>query len=67
MTRAAVKKHLNVLKDGGLIDVIPRGRERINKLKNRGLKPVIDWISELETTWDDRLDALKSAIEKDIT
>ena len=67
MTRAAVKKHLTVLKDGGLIKVIPRGRERVNRLNANGLRPVLDWISELDAAWDDRLNALKSAIEKDNT
>lgn len=67
MTRAAVKKHLTVLKDGDLIKVIPRGRERINRLNANGLRPVLDWISELDAAWDDRLNALKSAIEKDNT
>ncbi len=32
MTRPAVKKHLRVLEDGALIEVIPRGRERVNRL-----------------------------------
>ena len=67
MTRAAVKKHLTVLKDGGLIKVIPRGRERVNRLNANGLRPVLDWISELDAAWDARLNALKSAIEKDNT
>ena len=65
MTRAAVKKHLTVLQEGNLIEVTPRGRERINRLRPDGLRPVIDWITELDAAWDDRLSALKSAIEKD--
>ncbi len=36
MTRAAVKKHLSVLSDGGLITVEARGRERINRLEPNG-------------------------------
>ena len=67
MTRPAVKKHLRVLEDGHLIHVIPRGRERVNRLAPGGLKPVIDWLANLDAAWDDRLDALKSAIEKDTT
>lgn len=63
MTRAAVKKHLTVLGDGGLITVEARGRERINRLNATGLKPVVDWLSTFEIFWDDRLAALKSAIE----
>ncbi|MEM1273574.1 MAG: metalloregulator ArsR/SmtB family transcription factor [Pseudomonadota bacterium] len=67
MTRPAVKKHLAILERGGLITVEPRGRERINRLAPDGLRPVVDWIATLEVFWDDRLTALKSAIEKDLS
>ncbi len=67
MTRPAVKKHLTVLHEGGLIEVIPRGRERLNRLHRQGLRPVVDWLTTLDAAWDDRLSALKSAIEKDMT
>ena len=66
MTRAAVKKHLTVLSDGGLISVRPRGRERINRINPQGLAPVLSWFEIFDHFWDDRLAALKTAIEKDI-
>lgn len=66
MTRAAVKKHLTVLNDGGLITVEPRGRERINRLNAAGLAPVLSWLEFFDRFWDDRLSDLKTAIEKDI-
>lgn len=65
MTRAAVKKHLTVLSDGGLITVEPRGRERINRLNPQGLAPVRDWMRFFDRFWDDRLADLKTAIEGD--
>lgn len=65
MTRAAVKKHLTVLSDGGLITVRTQGRERINTFNPTGLAPIRDWMTFFDAFWDDRLDALKSAIEKD--
>jgi len=65
MTRAAVKKHLTALSDGGLITVEPRGRERINRLDPAGFAPVIDWLGFFDRFWDTRLEALKTAIEKD--
>ncbi len=64
MTRAAVRKHLAILEQGALIDSEPRGRERINRLNPNGLRPVLDWMHELDAAWDDRLAALKSAIER---
>lgn len=65
MTRAAVKKHLTVLSDGGLITVRTQGRERINTLNPPGMAPIFDWLTYFDTFWDDRLSALKTAIEKD--
>jgi len=65
ITRAAVKKHLTVLSDGGLITVTPRGRERINSLNPVGFAPVLNWLEYFDSFWDDRLADLKSAIEKD--
>jgi len=66
MTRAAVKKHLTVLSDGGLITVETRGRERINHLNPAGLAPVLNWLEFFDAFWDDKLSALKTAIEKDL-
>lgn len=65
MTRAAVKKHLTMLSDGGLITVEARGRERINSLNPQGFTPIFDWLSFFDQFWDDRLSDLKTAIEKD--
>lgn len=65
MTRAAVKKHLTVLSDGGLITVEARGRERINRINPAGFAPVLSWLEYFDQFWDDRLSALKTAIEKD--
>lgn len=64
MTRAAVKKHLTVLSDGGLITVETRGRERINRLEPQGMAPVLDWFSYFDQFWDERLNKLKEAIER---
>lgn len=65
MSRPAVKKHLTILEDGGLIEVRAEGRKRLNRLKPKGLAPIVDWFAEFDAFWDDRLSALKTAIEKD--
>ncbi len=64
MTRAAVKKHLTVLSDGGLITVETRGRERINRIEPQGMAPVLDWLSYFDQFWDERLNSLSEAIER---
>lgn len=63
MTRAAVRKHLRVLEDGGLIAVRAAGRERITSLAPARLKAAHDWIGGFSRFWDDRLNALKDAVE----
>ena len=65
MTRAAVKKHLTVLSDGGLITVRKSGREKINRINPDGFAQILDWLSIFEAFWDDRLGALKQAIEEE--
>jgi DNA-binding transcriptional ArsR family regulator len=64
MTRAAVKKHLTVLSEGGLISVSARGREKVNRINPQGFAPVLSWIEYFDSFWDARLDALKTAIKK---
>ncbi len=63
MTRAAVKKHLNILEQGQLITAHRKGRERINRLAPVGLKSVNEWLNYFDSFWDERLDALSRAIE----
>ena len=66
ITRPAVKKHLIILKEGNLISVKTKGRERVNSLNPTGMAPVLDWLEYFDSFWDDRLGALKTIIEKDI-
>ena len=66
ITRAAVKKHLVVLENGGVVVSEPRGRERINRLNPTALKRAADWLSYFDMFWDDRLGALKEAVEDEL-
>ncbi|KUP91235.1 ArsR/SmtB family transcription factor [Tritonibacter horizontis] len=65
ITRTAVKKHLSILEEGGLVSAQTQGRERINRLSPEPLAAVADWISYFSQFWDTRLDALQAAIEAD--
>ena len=64
MTRPAVAKHLAILKEGGIVAVEPRGRERINRLNPAALKTAADWLNHFDRFWDERLAKLKEAVEK---
>jgi len=63
MTRAAVKKHLNILEEGALISVHTNGRERINHLEARSLKSATEWLNYFNQFWDERLSKLQEAVE----
>ncbi|QXT41369.1 metalloregulator ArsR/SmtB family transcription factor [Gymnodinialimonas ceratoperidinii] len=65
ITRPAVKKHLAILESGRLITVTPRGRERINAINPEGFRELENWLEIFDRFWDDRLSALKTAVEKD--
>ncbi len=63
MTRAAVKKHLNILENGKLITAQRQGRDRVNRLNTSGLQSVTEWLNFFDQFWDTRLENLKNAIE----
>lgn len=64
MTRAAVKKHLTILKEGDLIAVEVAGRARRNQLNPDGLKRLVDWFGFFDAFWDSKLETLKTEIER---
>ena len=59
MTRQAVTKHLDALRDAGLIRVRVRGRERLHELDPEPLRVVDDWLRPYAEAWDERLAALR--------
>ncbi|MEM9937711.1 MAG: metalloregulator ArsR/SmtB family transcription factor [Pseudomonadota bacterium] len=63
MTRPAIAKHLNILREGQLLKVTQKGRERIHTLTPEALKTVADWVSYYDRFWDDRLAQLKTIVE----
>lgn len=64
MTRVAVRKHIAVLEDGGLVEVRAVGRRRLVSLRPERLRAAHDWIGRFSRFWDERLGALKDAVEK---
>ena len=59
MTRQAVTKHLDVLRDAGLVRVRRDGRERLHELEPAPLQAVDDWLRPYAEAWDERLAALR--------
>lgn len=63
-SRHVVIKHLDVLKEAGLVRVEPRGRERWNHLNVVPLQEIHErWLSPYEALWAGRLRTLKQLAE----
>ena len=65
MTRPAVAKHLKILREAGLIRTHQQGRETFNHLDPTALQAVANWLAIYSEFWDEKLHALKAAIEED--
>ncbi len=66
MTRAAVKKHLTILTQGGFVQVTPQGREKLNEIVPQGFAPITNWLTYFDLFWDEKLTDLAAAIEADL-
>jgi DNA-binding transcriptional ArsR family regulator len=59
-----VSKHLRVLREVGLVDVREQGRHRMYRIDGRPLKPIHDWVSAYERTWEERFERLDVVLEE---
>jgi DNA-binding transcriptional ArsR family regulator len=64
VTRTAIAKHLKILEEGEVIRVARKGRERINHLNPAALRVVAEWLALFDRFWDERLQELKTEVEK---
>jgi DNA-binding transcriptional ArsR family regulator len=64
ISRPAVSKHIKILKECGLVIVIPQGRERYVEAKFDKLNEVTDWIEEYRQIWEARFNRLDDLLEQ---
>jgi DNA-binding transcriptional ArsR family regulator len=58
-----VSRHLRVLREVGLVKVREEGRQRLYRLNGRPLKPIHDWVSHYQRTWNQRFAAHDDVLE----
>ena len=63
VTRQAVTKHLTALREAGLVEASRAGRETRYALTPAPLASAVEWIEDVGSTWDARLEALKRLVE----
>ena len=64
ISRPAVSRHIKILKECGLVVVIPQGRERYCEVRFDRLNEVSDWIEQYRQVWEARFDRLDEVLEK---
>lgn len=58
VSQPAISQHLKVLRSAGVVRVRKDGRQRMYSVDFQRLKHVHDWISQFESFWERKLDAL---------
>lgn len=64
VTRPAVVKHLGVLERARLVTTRRHGRERLYRLQAGPLRAVHEWLAPYERFWANRLQRLKTNVER---
>jgi DNA-binding transcriptional ArsR family regulator len=63
ISRPAVSRHIKILKECGLVVVIPQGRERYCEARFDKLNEVSDWIEQYRQLWEGRFSRLDEILE----
>ena len=64
ISRPAVSRHIKILKECGLVVVIPQGRERFVEVKFDRLDEVTKWIEQYRQIWEARFNRLDDLLEQ---
>jgi DNA-binding transcriptional ArsR family regulator len=64
LNQPQVSKHLRVLQDAGIVELIPEGNRRICKLRPEPLRHLLDWAGSFRRIWDERLDRLDDYLQE---
>jgi DNA-binding transcriptional ArsR family regulator len=64
LSQPGVSKHLKLLREAGLVEVRPEGRQRLYGLRAQPLAEVDEWLEPYRAYWSGRLDALERHLEE---
>src|SRR5580704_6748225 len=68
LSRFGVMKHLDVLREAGLINTREDGRQRVNSLNAVPIRRIYErWVSRYQGLWADKLLRLQEDVEADRT
>jgi len=64
ISRPAVSKHIKILKECGLVVVLPQGRERYVEARFDKLNEVTNWVEQYRQIWEERFNRLDDLLEQ---
>ena len=64
ISRQAVRKHMTILHEAGLVDFKKRGREKYCQLNLEPLRRVYQWLAIYEQFWGEKLIALEKYLDQ---
>ena len=67
VTRQAIAKHLSVLMEAGLVSASADGRRRRYTLTPGPLAEAMEWMADVGSAWDGRLEALRRHLARRAT
>jgi DNA-binding transcriptional ArsR family regulator len=64
VTQGAISQHLKSLKLAGLVVERPEGRKVYYRAQPAGLEPLVDWMSNYGSFWQDRFANLRTLLKE---
>jgi DNA-binding transcriptional ArsR family regulator len=65
ITQPAISRHLKVLRDAGLVRVVPEGKTRVYHLEPGPLREIDQWLDRYRRFWAKKLDALEALMDEE--
>ena len=64
ISRPAISRHLRILKECGLVDLQPNGRENFYYIDPAQLVPAFMWLERYRKLWEDKIDSFEEYLMK---
>jgi DNA-binding transcriptional ArsR family regulator len=64
VTQGAISQHLKSLKQAGLVEERPEGRNVYYHARPQGLEPLVDWMNQYDVFWRERFANLRTLLKE---
>lgn len=63
ISQPAISRHLRLLRESGVVEVAPVGKQRIYRLRPDAVDEIGDWATRVRRVWEARFDALGAHLD----